>query len=81
MLTTASGTPASAMDNISLAPAITQVVSAIDPLPTLAPAEKIQTQTTYSESDYVTIFAKSIAPTAVVIFVIGLIVFAFKRYR
>ena len=80
VMPTFSTTP-TAMDNISLTPAITQVVSAIDPLPTLAPAEKIQTQTTYSESDYVTIFAKSIAPTAVVIFVIGLIVFAFKRYR
>ena len=69
------------VNNIDLPQTITQVASGSDPLPTLAPVEKIQTRATYKESDYISIFARSLAPTAVVIFIIGLIVFTFKRYR
>jgi len=66
---------------VSLVPTAAPTLQAGNALPTLSPAEKDQSQATiYSESDYLGIFAKSLAPTALVILVVGLIVF-FLRGR
>ncbi len=56
-------------------------VSTTDALPTLAPDEKLPAKAIYSEDDYISIFVKSLAPTAILIFFAGLIFSYIRRRR
>lgn len=66
---------------LDITPMVTQVAPATNSLPTLAPVEKIPAKVTYTEDDYVAIFAKSLAPTAFLIISVSLILLFLKRRR
>lgn len=65
----------------SITPTEIQTASATDALPTLAPEEKLPATITYSESDYVSIFGKSLVPTAILIICVGLILLVLRHRR
>jgi len=64
-----------------LTPTIPLTVPVIDFLPTLAPEEKQPVKATYSEDDYVTIFAKSLAPAVFLIVGVGFFILFLRRRR
>jgi hypothetical protein len=68
-------------DKPGATPTAVQIVSATDFLPTLAPVEKLPAKATYTEDDYIAIFAKSLAASAILLITVSFILLFFRRRR
>jgi len=68
-------------EKLDVTPTAVQIVAPTDALPTLAPEEKLPAKATYSEDDFIAVFAKSLAPTAFLIITVGFVLFFLKRRR
>jgi hypothetical protein len=58
-----------------------QVITSTDSIPTLSADEKLPVKATYTEDDYLTIFAKSLAPTVILIISAAITFLILRRRR